>query len=119
MVVPSIYLSVRKALPLTDAHKLSRVEFCRQLQSADITNYFWTDEKWFTIENHTRKTWAMPGADRVSVERKSWPLKLMVWGGGISPLGRSPLFIFDGNVNSEQYCAVLDHFRDWIEDEFG
>eukprot|EP00760_Papus_ankaliazontas_P018276 PhM_4_TR17456/c2_g3_i5/m.36631 len=60
----------------------------------------------------------MPGANRVTVEKKAWPLKLMVWG-AISPLGRSPLFIFDGNVNSEQYCEVLVAFRDWIVDEFG
>jgi transposase len=112
------FLAVQKRLSLSDVQKCNRVSFCRELQSTDITNIFWSDEKWFTVNSYTKKTWVFPDKERKQVVQAAWPIKVLVWG-AISTRGRCPLFFFDGNVNSETYCGVLDHYKKWLLSEIG
>ena len=107
------YLSVDHVSPLRPNNKVKRLNFSVDMDQKDHSGIIWSDEKWFVVDDQTKKSWVFPSRERLEVTVHAHPLKVMVRG-GISKFGRCPLYIFDGNVNSEQYIRALTHCKSWI-----
>ena len=107
------FLAVDNVSPLTEAHKVQRLNFSIAMQEKDLFRMVWSDEKWFVVDANTKKTWVFPSRERMEVVKHSHPIKVMVWG-AFSTFGRCPLYFFVDNVNAKQYIEVLKHFKAWI-----
>jgi len=107
------YLSANRCLCLNAQKMSDRVTFCRAMTTMDIRNIIWGDEKWYCIDPGPKKTWVFPNQPRFRKIVHAHPLKILVWG-GISCFGRAPLYFFQQNIDSDEYCKVMDHVRRWI-----
>jgi hypothetical protein len=95
------YGRVIKIEKLTEAHKEKRVQYCRERTSFDYSTVLFSDEKtfqlgyaWQTLKNREEREYV-----------KHAP-KLHVWG-AIGSYGKTELFFFQENMNSDLYIKVL------------
>jgi hypothetical protein len=109
-------LTVAKALPLTDAHKASRVAFCRSFSHDDLMKTVFSDEKLFQIKNWGALHYVLPGKKRITTPVKTFCPRIMVWG-GISLLGKTPLIVIKGTLDSKGYCKILTEYKRWLKKE--
>jgi hypothetical protein len=107
-------LTVAKALPLTDAHKASRIAFCRSFSHDDLTKTVFSDEKLFQIKNWGAHHYVLPGKKRITTPVKKFCPRVMVWG-GISLFGKTPLIVIKGTLDSKGYCDVLKEYKKWLK----
>jgi len=99
------YGRVIKIEKLTEAHKEKRVQYCRERTSFDYSTVLFSDEKTFQLGAGPDYAWQTL-KNREEREYVKHAPKLHVWG-AFGSYGKTELFFFQENMNSDLYIKVL------------
>ena len=88
-------------------NKEKRLEWARKYIHDDFENVIWTDETSVQIETHKRLCYRKEGEPPRPKPRPKHPTKVHVWA-GISKIGATPVCIFEGTMNAQLYCKILE-----------
>ena len=94
---------------IRDANKVKRLEFAqRVLESGDtFHNVIFSDECSISLQSHRRTCFRMADEPTKWKPKPKHPLKVHVWG-GISRHGATKICIFDGIMDADLFCNVLE-----------
>lgn len=99
------YGKIKKIEKLTKAHKQKRVEYSQRMRGYRWDKVLFSDEKDFVLGSGPGYAWQRPG-DRIIQEYVKHAPKLHVWG-AIGAYGRTDLYFFENNLNSDMYIKIL------------
>ena len=94
---------------IRDANKVKRLEFAqRVLESGDtFHNVIFSDECSISLQSYRRTCFRMADEPTKRKPKPKHPLKVHVWG-GISRHGATKICIFDGIMDADLFCNVLE-----------
>ena len=94
---------------IRDANKVKRLEFAqRVLESGDtFHNVIFSDECSISLQSYRRTCFRMVDEPTKRKPKPKHPLKVHVWG-GISRHGATKICIFDGIMDADLFCNVLE-----------
>ena len=92
-----------------DANKVKRLEFAEQVLATGDTldNVIFTDECSVSAEQYRRTCYRKIDEPQKRKPKPKHPLKVHVWA-GISKHGPTKICIFDGIMDAELYCEILE-----------
>ena len=95
---------------ISDGNKEKHVEVCEKMIAEDesFDNVIFTDESSVMLETHQKKCNRRKGEPRKLKPRPKHPVKVHVWGGGISKCGATGVAIFTGIMTATRYTQILD-----------
>ena len=103
----------RRGLFLSDEHVQARLEWCLKHKDKPVSYWekiCWSDEKWFStfckMFGRNDNTWVLADEENVTVEEDRNGKKVGVWA-AINAHGKTNLFFYNGNMDGEQYRAML------------
>ena len=93
---------------IRDANKVKRLEFAqRVLESGDtFHNVIFSDECSISLQSYRRTCFRMADEPTKRKPKPKHPLKVHVWG-GISRHGATKICIFDGIMDADLFCNIL------------
>lgn len=94
---------------LTNAHKETRLEFCRHNMQRNFSSVWFSDEKKWYLDGPDNMSFYwhdLRKEERWGVKRQAGGGGLMIWG-AICDASKSTLSISEGNINSEKYQDIL------------
>ena len=96
-------------LLIRNANKVKRLEFAqRVLESGDtFHNVIFSDECSISLQSYCRTCFRMADEPTKRKPKPKHPLKVHVWG-GISRHGATKICIFDGIMDADLFCNVLE-----------
>ena len=94
---------------IRDANKVKQLEFAqRVLESGDtFQNVIFSDECSISLQSYRRTCFRMADEPTKRKPKPKHPLKVHVWG-GISRHGATKICIFDGIMDADLFCNVLE-----------
>ena len=94
---------------ICDANKVKRLEFAqRVLESGDtFNNVIFSDECSISLQAYRRTCFRMANEPTKRKPKPKHPLKVHVWG-GISRSGATKICIFDGIMDADLFCSILE-----------
>ena len=94
---------------IRDANKVKRLEFAqRVLESGDtFHNVIFSDECSISLQSYRRTCFGMADEPTKRKPKPKHPLKVHVWG-GISSHGATKICIFDGIMDADLFCNILE-----------
>ena len=94
---------------IRDANKVKRLEFAqRVLESGDtFNNVIFSDECSISLQAYRRTCFRMANEPTKRKPKPKHPLKVHVWG-GISRSGATKICIFDGIMDADLFCSILE-----------
>ena len=94
---------------IRNANKEKRYLWCHQqtVNNEDFKDVIWSDECTVMIERK-RKSYRRLGHSRKLKPKPKHPLRMHVWGGGISMKGATPLIMFKENLTAVRYAKILE-----------
>ncbi|XP_068720495.1 uncharacterized protein [Montipora capricornis] len=94
---------------IRDANKVKRLEFAqRVLESGDtFHNIIFSDECSVSLEQYRRTCYRKNNEPTKRKPKPKHPLKVHVWA-GISRHGATKICIFDGIMDADVYCGILE-----------
>ena len=95
---------------IQDANKMKRLEFAqRVLESGDtFHNAIFSNECSISLQSYRRTCFRMADELTKRKPKPKHPLKVHVWGGGISRHGATKICIFDGIMDADLFCNILE-----------
>jgi hypothetical protein len=106
------YMNSKKQIPLSDAHKASRMEFCRKwlIEGAASKNIVFTDESRFKLDGPDHDmSWQQSHARRRHTKRQQGGGGIMIWG-MLLPTGVLHYKEVKGTLNSKKYVELIKNF---------
>lgn len=94
---------------IRDANKIKRLDWAHQYSSDNFEDVIWSDEASVQLETHRRHCYRKVGEPPVPKPRAKHPVKVHVWA-GISAQGATDICIFNGIMDADFYCQILDRF---------
>ncbi|KAL4487881.1 hypothetical protein ABPG72_022741 [Tetrahymena utriculariae] len=93
---------------LTEQNKIKRIKHCRLYSYQDLSQILFTDETIISLRDNKVQIWYRQDFEKqIQKSDTNWNNSFIhVWG-GISLQGKTELYIYDDNVNSEQYQICL------------
>ena len=94
---------------IRDTNKVKRLEYARQImENGDsFHNVIFSDECSVSLEQYRRTCYRKVGEPTKRKPKPKHPLKVHVWA-GISRHGATKICIFDGIMDAELYCNILE-----------
>ena len=94
---------------IREANKVKRLEYAQQiLESGDtFHNVIFSDESSISLEQYRRTCYRKIDEPTKRKPKPKYPLKVHVWA-GISRHGAMKICIFDGIMDAELYCNILE-----------
>ena len=94
---------------ICDANKVKRLEFAqRVLESGDtFNNVIFSDECSISLQAYRRTCFRMVNEPTKWKLKPKHPIEVHVWG-GISRSGATKICIFDGIVDADLFCSILE-----------
>ena len=94
---------------IRDANKVKRLEFAQRVLESGETfhNVIFSDECSISLQSYRRTCFRMADEPTKQKPKPKHPLKVYVWG-GISRHGATKICIFDGIMDADLFCNVLE-----------
>ena len=94
---------------IRDANKVKRLEFAQRVVESGDTfhNVIFSDECSISLQSYRRTCFRMADEPTKRKPKPKHPLKVHVWG-GISRHGATKIRIFDGIMDADLFCNVLE-----------
>ena len=95
---------------LSEEHKVKRIEFCRRmLKDPHQVNRIWfSDEMGFNLQEVRRRVWT----DQETFDAEKPPNKKVNAWAAISFFGKTSLYLYEENLNSNGYLSILKTYGD-------
>jgi hypothetical protein len=106
------YMNSKKEIPLSDAQKASRVDFCKRwlIEGTASKNIVFTDESRFNLDGPDHDmSWQRPHARRKHPRRQQGGGGIMIWG-MLLPTGQLHYTEVKGTLNSTKYMKLIKDF---------
>ena len=87
-------------------NKEKRLRWATAHQHDNFDDVVWTDETTVQLETHKRYCYRKVGERPLPKPRAKHPVKVHVWA-GISKSGATEVCVFEGIMNAELYCEIL------------
>ena len=94
---------------ICDANKVKRLEFAHRVLESDDTfnNVIFSDECSISLQAYRRTCFRMVNEPTKWKLKPKHPIKVHVWG-GISRSGATKICIFDGIMDADLFCSILE-----------
>ena len=108
-------------LPLTQNHKIKRINFSNEFLQSNIShrNVIFSDEKWFYKDSLNSNVWKLSGYYYPQIYKTihQKPLKVLIWG-GIGYNYKTKLIFINETINSETYIEDIILSSDFAREAY-